>query len=209
MKAIRAVGTGSAGGVGGEVDVAARAIPVAGHGLGVECSLHVVQLAHPVQQESRHPQLVRAVNANAGAHLPPTRSHGKSTAETSAFPQLATSTTSRHTMANFFCEFAFFSSFISFIANQNTVQAFAWRQRHPSPNSGTGQYNCPAFKSLHSRLWLADIAGCVNVLLVPASSCLPMLLARQSDTRQPATQSRMCARTTGVPRASDSCLVGI
>ena len=66
--------TGSPGGVRGEVDVAARAIPVAGHGLGVECGLHVVQLAHPVQQESCHPQLVRAIDANAGAHLPPPRS---------------------------------------------------------------------------------------------------------------------------------------
>mmetsp|Transcript_11977 Transcript_11977/g.35965 ORF Transcript_11977/g.35965 Transcript_11977/m.35965 type:complete len:310 (-) Transcript_11977:337-1266(-) len=62
-------GLSGTGGIGGVVDVAASTVPVAGHGLGVKGGLDVVQLAHTVQQEPRHPQLVRAVNACARAHL--------------------------------------------------------------------------------------------------------------------------------------------
>ena len=47
---------GSAGALGGVVDVAAGAIPVAGHGLGVEGALHVVHLAQAVHDIPAWPQ---------------------------------------------------------------------------------------------------------------------------------------------------------
>mmetsp|Transcript_21456 Transcript_21456/g.54623 ORF Transcript_21456/g.54623 Transcript_21456/m.54623 type:complete len:350 (-) Transcript_21456:230-1279(-) len=60
---------GGAGGLGGEVRVAAGAVPVARDGLGVKGALHLEHLAHTVHDVARHPQVVAHADALAGAHL--------------------------------------------------------------------------------------------------------------------------------------------
>merc|ERR1711871_1021612 len=47
----------------GEVGVAARPVPVAGDGLGVEGDVHLEVLAHALQDVARRPELVSGVDA--------------------------------------------------------------------------------------------------------------------------------------------------
>eukprot|EP00965_Chrysotila_dentata_P254647 6211947-Pleurochrysis_carterae.AAC.7 len=55
--------------LGGEVGVAAGAVPVARDGLGVERAVDVEVFAHAVEDVARDGQLVRGVDAGARADL--------------------------------------------------------------------------------------------------------------------------------------------
>ena len=55
--------------LGADVGVAARAVPVARHGFGVQGGEQPEVLAHAVQDEARHPQVVPHVYALTRAHL--------------------------------------------------------------------------------------------------------------------------------------------